>query len=332
VDQTKTEPKPAFYKLQFGDDVTGFNYYVRTTTVVIGRNCVGCLKVGSLLDVLTVEQDMKGAPLPPPDERHLGGPTKPPLDTPGEKEDVKPELPLGLDSSGLEENVDIAGELGLSSEHVIDEGPGPEVGAVNPTPDVVMSPKDAPVANIESAEKDSGLEATTTEGLSAPAPPLMRTTSEDQVEIKVEHPEPLAPIDTHTASSAPPEAFAHAPLSPQLGQRPLSAPPTTDAALVDMDIFDSIDPDALEALVLAATSDSPPPPPPPPPPPVRTASESLEHVDVDLGPLKSVSRNHAKISYFADLGHFCLEILGRNGAWVDDRYFVRGSTVPLNQG
>lgn len=40
VDRTKTEPKPAFYKLQFGDDITGFSYYVRTLTVMIGRNCV----------------------------------------------------------------------------------------------------------------------------------------------------------------------------------------------------------------------------------------------------------------------------------------------------
>ena len=40
VDRTKTEPKPAYYKLQFGDDVTGFSYYVRTLAVVIGRNCV----------------------------------------------------------------------------------------------------------------------------------------------------------------------------------------------------------------------------------------------------------------------------------------------------
>lgn len=40
VDRSKTDPKPAYYKLQFGDDVTGFSYYVRTLSVVIGRNCV----------------------------------------------------------------------------------------------------------------------------------------------------------------------------------------------------------------------------------------------------------------------------------------------------
>lgn len=91
-----------------------------------------------------------------------------------------------------------------------------------------------------------------------------------------------------------------------------------------LDLMDGsyIGPDDLE---------SGPPPPPPPPPPARSSS-SVEHVDVDLGPLKSVSRNHAKIDFRAELGHFCLEIHGRNGAWVDDRYYVKGSAVPLYQG
>lgn len=75
-----------------------------------------------------------------------------------------------------------------------------------------------------------------------------------------------------------------------------------------------------------------PPPPPPPPPPPSKSSVPVDHVDVDLGPLKSVSRNHAKIEFRPDLGHFCLEIHGRNGAWVDDRYYVKGSAVPLYQG
>lgn len=73
-------------------------------------------------------------------------------------------------------------------------------------------------------------------------------------------------------------------------------------------------------------------PPAPPPPPMKWAQSSLEHVDIDLGSLKSVSRNHAKIEYRSDLGQFCLEIFGRNGAWVDDRYYVKGTIVPLSQG
>lgn len=52
IDRSKTDPKPAYYKLQFGDDFTGFSYYVRTLSVIIGRNCVGhlAIAVGYLTD------------------------------------------------------------------------------------------------------------------------------------------------------------------------------------------------------------------------------------------------------------------------------------------
>lgn len=54
--------------------------------------------------------------------------------------------------------------------------------------------------------------------------------------------------------------------------------------------------------------------------PNSTASSSEQaQVDVDLGPLKSVSRLHAKIEYEEDEERFVLAVLGRNGAWVDAR-------------
>ena len=71
-------------------------------------------------------------------------------------------------------------------------------------------------------------------------------------------------------------------------------------------------------------------------------------VDVDLGPLKSISRHHARIFYnppgvplpgeslairqhtpAPTEGTFVLEVLGRNGAFVDDVYLDRGVCVPL---
>lgn len=52
-------------------------------------------------------------------------------------------------------------------------------------------------------------------------------------------------------------------------------------------------------------------------------------IDVDLGALKSVSRLHARIGYSYTLSQFYLEVLGRNGAWVDDVFVVRGSRVAL---
>lgn len=108
------------------------------------------------------------------------------------------------------------------------------------------------------------------------------------------------------------------------------SPPSSGLDLNDagaLDSFPDIKPD-LDALVGLDAFELPPPPPPQP----MKTEISLEHVDVDLGPLKSVSRNHARIEYRADCGQFCLEIFGRNGAWVDDRYYVKGTVVPLNQG
>ncbi|KAI0773995.1 hypothetical protein C8Q74DRAFT_800653 [Fomes fomentarius] len=64
--------------------------------------------------------------------------------------------------------------------------------------------------------------------------------------------------------------------------------------------------------------------------PAGTASTSDNpQVDVDLGPLKSVSRLHAKIEYDEDEERFVLLVIGRNGAWVDGVWSGSGSKVPL---
>ena len=62
--------------------------------------------------------------------------------------------------------------------------------------------------------------------------------------------------------------------------------------------------------------------------PSATATE-VSLVDVDLGPLKSVSRLHARIEYEEDEERFVLVVLGRNGAWVDGIWAGSGSKVPL---
>jgi len=113
-------------------------------------------------------------------------------------------------------------------------------------------------------------------------------------------------------------------LQASLPPQPSSAPPEPHVKL-ELD-----DDNAMQVDPLEPESYFDPRYVPPPPPPAVKAS-NVDHVDVDLGPLKSVSRNHAKIEYHNELGHFCLEIIGRNGAWVDDRYFVKGSVVPLAQ-
>ncbi|KAI0047314.1 hypothetical protein FA95DRAFT_1268135 [Auriscalpium vulgare] len=66
--------------------------------------------------------------------------------------------------------------------------------------------------------------------------------------------------------------------------------------------------------------------------PSSTASSSERaQVDVDLGPLKSVSRFHAKIEYEEEQERFVLVVLGRNGAWVDGAWSGKGSKVPLGE-
>lgn len=66
--------------------------------------------------------------------------------------------------------------------------------------------------------------------------------------------------------------------------------------------------------------------------PTSTASSSEKtQVDVDLGPLKSVSRLHARIEYEEEEEHFVLVVLGRNGAWVDGAWCGKGSKVALSE-
>ena len=66
--------------------------------------------------------------------------------------------------------------------------------------------------------------------------------------------------------------------------------------------------------------------------PTSTASSSEQtQVDVDLGPLKSVSRLHARIEYEEEEEHFVLVVVGRNGAWVDGTWCGKGNKVPLRE-
>ena len=66
--------------------------------------------------------------------------------------------------------------------------------------------------------------------------------------------------------------------------------------------------------------------------PTSTASSSEQtQVDVDLGPLKSVSRLHARIEYEEEEERFVLVVVGRNGAWVDGTWCCKGNKVPLRE-
>lgn len=57
---------------------------------------------------------------------------------------------------------------------------------------------------------------------------------------------------------------------------------------------------------------------------------TTQGIDVDLGAIKSVSRLHAKIVFDHDESAFVLEVLGRNGAWVDDEFVGPGERASLH--
>jgi hypothetical protein len=54
-------------------------------------------------------------------------------------------------------------------------------------------------------------------------------------------------------------------------------------------------------------------------------------VDVDLGPIKAVSRDHARLYFDYQRSAWVLEVRGRNGVVVDGRWRARGEKVVLNQ-
>jgi hypothetical protein len=340
VDRSKTEPKPAYYKLQFGDDVTGFSYYVRTLAVMIGRNCVSRRRPDGVevLGWFAHAMQEKPVPLPPPAITSPSVPPIPPL------EDIKSDG--GTESKLLPE----ISESILNTPSVADfpTPPGPSISAssspeatpfvIAPHLDMISSgPDAAPVERFgdalgpvskgqdsamvieEEAEQMPGLDASAlmqgieegigADGQEAPVTEVAVLLTE-QVAVELEDAGMAIGVESVGDGDQMPEDSQGV---PEVKEEP--SVPFNDAKIkVETELG------PLEIAVEA-----------PPPPPTKVFVP-VEHVDVDLGPLKSVSRNHAKIEYRADLGHFCLEIFGRNGAWVDDRYYVKGSTVPLNQG
>ena len=67
-------------------------------------------------------------------------------------------------------------------------------------------------------------------------------------------------------------------------------------------------------------------PPLDPPPAYSIASPGADaiHVDVDLGPIKAVSRDHARLYYDYGAAAWALEVRGRNGVVVEGRWRARG--------
>lgn len=54
-----------------------------------------------------------------------------------------------------------------------------------------------------------------------------------------------------------------------------------------------------------------------------------ESVDIPLGNIKSVSRQHARLFYNFSEQRFEMMIFGKNGAFINERFVEKGVTVPL---
>ena len=54
-----------------------------------------------------------------------------------------------------------------------------------------------------------------------------------------------------------------------------------------------------------------------------------DQIDLHLGPIKSISRQHARLYYNFDIQRFELYISGKNGAFINEHFVEQGYTVPL---
>ncbi|WVQ94477.1 hypothetical protein IAU59_001556 [Kwoniella sp. CBS 9459] len=358
VDRTKTEPKPAYYKLQFGDDVTGFSYYVRTLAVMIGRNC----ERGGAVPPPAITAP--AVPTNPPLDPNQHSPPFPPMDLPYTYQDeppifsfptppiphiqsfsVPPQSPpkrsspqLALDSLAIYDLPQRAQSEGMVPDHFVpdlsffpDDGDIPiDMGDVGVLEELAEAVKVEQSLAGMSAEPEAG------PGSSSGSANRQGSASQPPADIQMELDMDFAMGIGNGTGTGVEQTQIAAPLDED-GKGSSGPVKIEDLGAMQFDIANGIIPNGDDHLMSDLVKMEPfdpedfPPPPPPPPPPVRSSAPT-EHVDVDLGPLKSVSRNHAKIEFRTDLGHFCLEIYGRNGAWVDDRYYVKGSIVPLAQG
>lgn len=53
------------------------------------------------------------------------------------------------------------------------------------------------------------------------------------------------------------------------------------------------------------------------------------HVDIPLGNMKSVSRQHARLFYNFTTQRFEISVFGKNGAFINERFIEKGVTVAL---
>ena len=53
--------------------------------------------------------------------------------------------------------------------------------------------------------------------------------------------------------------------------------------------------------------------------------------DIDLGPIRAVSRQHARLYFDYELGQWAIEVLGRNGVVVEGKWKAKGEREGLGK-
>ncbi|GAA5895958.1 hypothetical protein JCM6882_005571 [Rhodosporidiobolus microsporus] len=113
---------------------------------------------------------------------------------------------------------------------------------------------------------------------------------------------------------------------------PAAAPPSTAVAASSLPSLpdtsaSSVPPEPLASTSALATLDTPAPLTPP----VDLAPPPTPVTDVDLGPIRAVSRQHARLYFEYDVGAWVIEVLGRNGVVVEGKWRAKGQKVLLTK-
>lgn len=134
--------------------------------------------------------------------------------------------------------------------------------------------------------------------------------------------ESLASIDPNTRAPSPPSAPSNSAKGKEkaVDEDPFSefvrsSPPVASSVLAEAPITASALPLLPGALSLSRPTAAPAPP----------------LTDVDLGPLRAVSRQHARLSFDYDVGAWVLEVLGRNGVVVEGKWRAKGQRAILTK-
>lgn len=154
------------------------------------------------------------------------------------------------------------------------------------------------------------------------------------------------PFSEFLRSSPPPPVLAvtsqpldlpSVPLPPPDSNRPTDAETKDLLDLLSLAVEESKE--AAEAARRPTETVSPPAPaepsPVPPETPVAPAAapqvDAANLTDIDLGPIRAVSRQHARLYFDYELGQWAIEVLGRNGVVVEGTWKAKGEREGLGK-